>query len=355
MSPVVGARMAHITLRGTDFGDDGQASWCGDYKVQMGPGDPDPWVDLPVIIWADTVIECNLPSWTFEPNQSHNVRVITPTGQSNLRSFYVLPGPAVDRIEDNTGQDGQGPAGGWLTVFSLFDGPQGTFNDARDKRYEDPLGGSCPNYHGSVYVVTITSSSRSFCAQVYKKWNASGNKDSFKVRLWNLWEDSDADYYQDGDEPTVDPNNITPGTYSVQVCLIVYGDSDSSGDYTGNDDTIYQVAKSKSEITYEINQDPIIFKLKPDTAEPKEKIAIKGWNFGDLQGNSVVHIDKKTFDSTSRRVKFWSNGKIRIKVPNYKCEAFGENNSMTKKVWVTVGGVDSKKKTLTINKPALCP
>ena len=148
---------------------------------------------------------------------------------------------------------------------------------------------------------------------------------------------------------------MTPGAYSVQVWLIVYGDSDGSGGYTGNDDTVYQVVKSKSEITYEISEDPIIFKLKPDTVEPKERIVVKGFNFGYIQGDSEVHIGQKTFDSSSTKIKLWDNDKIKIKVPNYKCEAFGENSSITRKIWVTVDGIDSNKKTLAVSKPTLCP
>ena len=98
----------------------------------------------------------------------------------------------------------------------------------------------------------------------------------------------------------------------------------------------------------------MIFKLNPEVLEPKEKLTIKGYNFGTSQGSSVVHIGKKTFYLTSPRIKLWTADKIRIKVPNYKCGAFGENSSITRKVRVTVGGIDSNKEKLTINKPASC-
>ena len=41
--------------------------------------------------------------------------------------------------------------------------------------------------------------------------------------------------------------------YSVQACLILYADSNSNGSFSGNEDTIYHIVKSKSDIIYTIN------------------------------------------------------------------------------------------------------
>jgi hypothetical protein len=258
MSPIVGARMAHVTLTGTDFGDE-QAPWCGKYRVQMKEGDT--WKNLPVTTWGDNLIECSLPPDLFSPYARHRIRVKTPTGKSNKRKFYVLPAPSVDHIKDNTGGDTQGPAGGWLRVYSTLDqsqpfGKQGTFGGVRKKWYQDTLGGTCPKFFGSIYVVTLTSSEGQYCARRYKKWNLSGNKNFFKVKLQNIWRDDDGDYYKDIDEPVYGPNgdypDIIPGPYSVQVCLIIYADTDGNDLFSGNEDTIYQVVKSQSGIVYEI-------------------------------------------------------------------------------------------------------
>jgi hypothetical protein len=349
MESIVGARMARITLRGTDFGEGPGGIHCGDYKVQMK--EVSTWADIHVVSWSDALIECNLPPWTFTDDQPHRLRVMTPTGISNEREFYLLPAPTVGRIEDNTGKDAQGPMSGWVTVYSQ--GSPGTFSDAREKWYEDSLGGTCPNHYGTIYVVSLTSSSFQYYAKAYRKWNVTGNKDSFKFRLWNLWQDTDGDYYQDSDEQI--PHPVFVGPYSVQVCLIVYADTDSSGGYSGNDDTVHQVVKSKSEIVYEINTDPIITKLNPNTLEPKDILVIRGRNFSNNpSGADVVRIGGRSFNHTHRRVKLWTNTKIRIRVPNYTCEAFGQNSSITKKVRVTVSGVDSNVKRLKVMRPHAC-
>jgi len=252
MFPVVGARMAHVTLTGTNFGNNGQASWCGDYKVQLkrGPGD---WVDVPVTAWTDTLIQWALPPRTFEqPYRGYKVRVKTPTGNSNKTKFKLLPAPVVDRIEDDTGGDAQGAPGGWVTVYSPLDGGQGTFNSKRKKWYEDPSGGECPKHFGTVYVVTLTSSEGPLCAKKYADWNLSGNKDSFRFKLDKLWLDDDGDYKQDNNEQPYGLTDITPGIYAVQVCLVVYADSNGNDKFSGNKDTIYQVVKSQPDIVYEI-------------------------------------------------------------------------------------------------------
>jgi hypothetical protein len=249
MSPIVGEKYARVTLTGTNFGNNGQLSLCGDYKVQMKEGTT--WIDLPVISWTDNLIEYSIPPWTFSNYTNHKIRVKTPSGISNRRNFYVLPAPVVDRIEDDTGGDTQGPAGGWLTIYSTLNGSKGTFvGNRRSKWYTDTLGGSCPKFFGSIYVVTLTSSSgHRYAAKMYTDWNASGNNDSFKIKLENLWRDDDGDYYKDGKEPISDLPLVK---YSVQVCLIIYADTNDNGKFSGDKDTIYQVVKTKSDIIYEL-------------------------------------------------------------------------------------------------------
>ena len=99
---------------------------------------------------------------------------------------------------------------------------------------------------------------------------------------------------------------------------------------------------------------PHIEKLKPRKCEPGEKIKIIGSGFGETQGESVVHIGKRTYDSDSRRIKTWSDTRIRIKVPKYRCTWFDGQDYRKEKVWVTVDGVDSNKKRLKVMRPATC-
>ena len=100
---------------------------------------------------------------------------------------------------------------------------------------------------------------------------------------------------------------------------------------------------------------PAIDKLKPRPSEVGQVVRIIGSGFGDTQGNSVVRIGPREFDSTSRRIKLWSETKIKVRIPNYKCGWFKGQDYRIRKVWVTVGGVDSNKKKLKVVKPDTCP
>jgi len=99
---------------------------------------------------------------------------------------------------------------------------------------------------------------------------------------------------------------------------------------------------------------PVMDKLKAGSREPGEKISIIGYGFGDTQGDSIVHIGNKVVDSSSSRIKLWSDTKIRIKIPNYSCSWFKGKEFRLRKVWVTVDSVDSNRKKLKIMKPDTC-
>jgi len=98
-----------------------------------------------------------------------------------------------------------------------------------------------------------------------------------------------------------------------------------------------------------------IDRLRPRRCEPGEVIRIIGYGFGDTQGDSVVHIGRRTFDSSSPRIELWTDTKIKIRIPNYKCEWFKGQDYRRRKVWLTVDGVDSSKKRFKVMKPASCP
>jgi PKD repeat protein len=98
---------------------------------------------------------------------------------------------------------------------------------------------------------------------------------------------------------------------------------------------------------------PIIDKIG-GTKEPGKKIRIIGSYFGHTQGDSVVHLGSRTYDSSKLRIKLWSDTMIKIKLPNYACSWF-KRDVRRLKVWVTVGGVDSNVKNIRVQKPATCP
>jgi PKD repeat protein/predicted secreted protein len=103
---------------------------------------------------------------------------------------------------------------------------------------------------------------------------------------------------------------------------------------------------------------PVIEARNPRKAYPGDKIAIKGYNFGAEQGNSIVHINGKTFDSSSPRIRLWSDTKVKIKLPGevaYDCDWFKGEAYRNRSVWITVEGEDSNKKRVKVLKPDTCP
>jgi len=99
----------------------------------------------------------------------------------------------------------------------------------------------------------------------------------------------------------------------------------------------------------------VINKLKPRPIEPAKVMRIIGQNFGETQGDSVVHMDDDTFDSSSPRIKLWSDTKIKLKIPHYQCGWFDGEAYRKPEVWVTVNGGHSNKKRIKVVKPLACP
>ena len=102
---------------------------------------------------------------------------------------------------------------------------------------------------------------------------------------------------------------------------------------------------------------PIIEKVKPKSTEPGKIIRIIGRGFGTTQGASEVHVNNKTYGPGHTKIKEWSETgtKIRVRLPKYDCDWFGQNDSRSRKIWVTIGGVDSNVKKIKILKPGTCP
>ena len=80
--------------------------------------------------------------------------------------------------------------------------------------------------------------------------------------------------------------------------------------------------------------------------------------YAAVQGDSVVHINKITYDETSPRIKLWSDTLIKVKVPfaNRDCSWFkdGAGEYRKRKVRVTVDGVDSNTKRMKVMTPGTC-
>jgi subtilisin family serine protease len=102
-------------------------------------------------------------------------------------------------------------------------------------------------------------------------------------------------------------------------------------------------------------QSVFIEKLK-GPKEPGTVLGIVGKNFGDGQGESVVHIGNKSFAATHKKIRAWGDTRIRIRLPftSKTCSWFkhGGGAYRKRKVWVTVNGKDSNIKKLKVIKPA---
>jgi hypothetical protein len=100
---------------------------------------------------------------------------------------------------------------------------------------------------------------------------------------------------------------------------------------------------------------PVIDRIRPRSCDRGKIIRILGSGFGNDQGNSVIHFAKSTLDSASPKIKYWSDTKIRVRVPKYRCNWFKGKDFRRTKVWLTVGGTDSNERRLRVSEPATCP
>jgi PKD repeat protein len=100
---------------------------------------------------------------------------------------------------------------------------------------------------------------------------------------------------------------------------------------------------------------PHINRLNPESPKPKQLVNIIGYNFGDTPDDVIVHFGPKTYDQTSSRIKLWTNKKITFRVPFYSCAWFNGEPTRTRKLWITVNGVDSNIFKFEVSKPDTCP
>jgi len=163
---------------------------------------------------------------------------------------------------------------------------------------------------------------------------------------------------------TIVGNGITPGIGNATTNYIGTLSGDNiTGNFSGfgswsypdaNGNLITETATWTGTFTVTIEQTAVIDKIL-GIKKPGLIIGIIGTNFGDTQSDSMVHIGRKTFDSSSPRIKFWTDTEIRIRLPNYQCGWFKGRDYRYRRVWVTVDGVDSNKKRIKILKPSTCP
>jgi hypothetical protein len=134
---------------------------------------------------------------------------------------------------------------------------------------------------------------------------------------------------------------LTAGTYNATITI------------TATDATNSPLSVPVA-LTINASPTPIIDKIL-GVKEPGGIIRIIGQNFGETQGNSEVHIGPKFYGPGHSKIKLWTDTKIKVKLPNYKCECFNGQDFRYRKIWVTVDGIDSNKKKIKVLKPDTCP
>lgn len=106
---------------------------------------------------------------------------------------------------------------------------------------------------------------------------------------------------------------------------------------------------------------PHIASINPSSPKPDEMINILGSGFGDRQGASVVHLGLQNgvdIDVTSPNVTLWSDSEIVVALPfaSEECSWFkhGDGAYRTRKVWLTVDGMDSNVRVIRVLRPEIC-
>jgi hypothetical protein len=195
-------------------------------------------------------------------------------------------------------------------------------------------------YDGSDYEIFLYdgSTTRQLTDNSYEEFQVEVNENGYVV--WQGFDGSDSEMFiWDGLSTTQITDNASTDTSP----RINDGGHVVWMRYTDSDEEIFLASPL-----------PVIDRIGNRRCGPAEKIRIVGTGFGNTQDASVIHFAKRTLDATSPKVKYWSDTKIRVRVPKYKCPWFKGADFRRVKVWVTVAGEDSNPKRIKVNRPAGC-
>jgi hypothetical protein len=353
LQPIAGSCGALITIRGRNFGSEHTV----DRRVEFAPLPAGtPIYELPVHAWTDTLIEVELPCWTFAPG-NYAIRVCTEVGCSNFRVFTVTEHPTI-----LTANPTSGPCGTVVTITG------NGFDTMQSRMFSD-------GYHGVHHVVDFVNSSGEYTATVFPFWTAT----AIGVQVWDWFEDQDdtcgwpnppfgelRNFVQDDgsvvpsgvcaghvcpDEPTIPRCDcLALGLSSIYIKAVFFGDEDSSGDLSCGD-TIFQIEKSDP-IYWELTNEPVIYKLNPRQIErwvpgvdPRNNhLKIYGLNFGpSQQAGDEVRVGLESWYPDGPQVRVipnpshlirWSSTLIRVAFGQLPAAADGR----IVYVWVKKGG-----------------
>jgi len=216
-------------------------------------------------------------------------------------------------------------------------------------RFGEAPSGMLDTEFGYYKVVTLSDPSGTLVATKYALWSDFELKVSFR----DLFLDTDGDYVQDGDEPLLTQDQLALGDYSLAVRTMWFCDGNGNSVYD-NGEVVYEDLSGDSP-SFVLTDDPVVSAVRPQTQEPGKVIRIKGFSFGEVQGDSVVHVGPKTFDASSARIKLWSDNTIKVRLPKYLCDWFNGQEIRKRKIWVTVDDDHSNVKKMKVSKPGTCP
>jgi|GEM_PF-1607360 len=323
IQPSHGCCGAIVTLRGAYFGEEKAQG----YKVQLYTGTE--WIDMPIHAWTDTLIEFEIPCWELLAPGNYNVRVVTPTGESNQRVFTLEASCDALCIKIDPKE---GPCGTWIKV-SLCDPDVGSFGTSRTKIFDD-------GYHGVYSLVDFSASQGTYTALNYRNWTEK----SFEVRFYDFFKDRlnpERNFVQDsGSEPTLAKGTgLALGKWSLSMKFIYFGDKNGNGTFDSGD-TIMQVVSSDP-LYFDLINTPNIYRITPTRIDHNNLVTIYGINFGYPQGSGEVRIGslgEATHPDLGKgtvlsNVKSWSNTMIKVRLTGLPPEWTGQY----KYLWVEKG------------------
>jgi hypothetical protein len=203
---------------------------------------------------------------------------------------------------------------------------------------------------GMYRLIDLVSEQGTFTAMKITSWQSTLAK--FKVTDFFV-DASPRNYIQDAGEPSVAAcSDLAPGTYAVYVRYISYSDDDGTASFTAGD-TILQV-DTDLPFSFELTDEPQIFKVKPKQCINGSRLRLRGINFGDAQANAEVRIGKKA-DALDPalgkgklldRVKHWTDTKVVVKL---KVKPGWQDKSRF--VWIEKDGQKTNYKKVEILAP----
>ncbi|MGA1874647.1 MAG: hypothetical protein ACMUIA_03460 [bacterium] len=333
IQPSHGCCGALVTLRGQCFGDEHAEGYSVQFRY-----DVDTWMDMPIYSWTETLIEFEVPCWTLLPAGNYDVRVVTPAGTSNIRVFTIED---CSYSLDLTPEDG--PCGTWIQISAT--GSAG-FGNYQTEIFAD-------SNHGVCRLVDFAASQGVYTALDYGNWSSTG----FEVKFYNVFKDArdpetgKRNFVWDvGSEPAFYRcDSLALGNWQVYIKTIYFVDTDGSGDLSSSD-TIYQVATSDP-LTFELRNDPILYRTSPTMIKPDDVLRIFGLNLGPAKGNGEVRIGSEA-EAVSpilgqgnplTGVVSWSNTVVKM-----RAEILPEWRGKIHYVWIEKNGLKSNFQRLRI-------